>query len=114
MANLPDETVTIVFNLQRRLWELINEATAADWTILEQYGETERTMPALDHLENARERLKSSYSRLHNLMLLVGEAQPVANSATLNLLRETIERSQATIPAIEATIQEVKRDLDLP
>lgn len=114
MANLSDETVTIVFNLQRRLWELINEVTAAEWMILEQYGETQATIPPLDQLQNGRERLRSSYSRLYTIMLRVAESQPITDSATLNLLFETIERSQATIPAVKASVQEAKRDLNLP
>ncbi len=47
-------------------------------------------------------------------MLRVAESQPITDSATLNLLLETIERSQATIPAVEASVQEAKRDLNLP
>lgn len=86
MANLPDEAVTTVFNLQRRLWELINQATTAAWVIFEQFGETEETLPELEELRNAAERLRNFYSRLYTLMLQVVESQPSATSATLNLL----------------------------
>ena len=114
MANLSDEIVTTVFNLQRQLWKLINEVASAEWMILEQYGETQTTIPPLDQLQSGRERLRASYSRLYTIMLRVGESQPITDSATLNSLLETIERSQATIPAIEASVQEAKRDLNLP
>lgn len=90
MANLPDETITTVLNLQRRLWELINETTAAAWAILEQYSETEAAIPALEQLDNVRERLTDPYSRLHILLLRVGESQPTAPTATLDLLARTI------------------------
>jgi hypothetical protein len=71
MANLPDETATTIFNLQRRLWELINEATKAGWMILEEYGETERSVSELEQVQNATERLRDCYSRLYTLMLRV-------------------------------------------
>lgn len=61
MANLPEATVTIVFNLQRQLWELINQATTVAWLIFEQFGETEETFPELEELSNATERLTDSY-----------------------------------------------------
>lgn len=35
MADLPEETINTVLNLQRRLLQLINEATAAGFIILE-------------------------------------------------------------------------------
>lgn len=56
MANLTNETITTVLNLQRRLLQLINQATAAGQIILEEYGETEATIIALNQLQNVRER----------------------------------------------------------
>ena len=114
MANLPDETVTTVFNLQRRLWELINQTTTAAWVIFEQFGETEETIPELEELRNAAERLTDSYSRLYTLMLRVAESQPSATSAMLNLLDQSIERSQATADASQASVREIKRTWNLP
>lgn len=85
MAKLPDETANKAFSLQRRLWEMLDEVTAAAWLILEEYGETEISLSALDEVDNSRERLNSSLSRLYALMLRVAEAQPMADSATLEL-----------------------------
>ena len=56
MANLTNETITTVLNLQRRLLQLINQATASGQIILEEYGETEATIIALNQLQNVRER----------------------------------------------------------
>lgn len=114
MANLPAETVTTVFNLQRRLWELITQATATDWAILEQYGETEATITALEQLDNLRKRLTAPYSRLHILLLQLGEFQPKTSAASLDLLAEIIEQAQAMVEAAKVSIQETKRDLNLP
>ncbi len=44
MAKLPDTTVTIIFDLQRQLLERINEATATEAIIFEQFGENEETL----------------------------------------------------------------------
>ncbi|NER32714.1 MAG: hypothetical protein F6J93_01315 [Oscillatoria sp. SIO1A7] len=114
MAKLPEETVNKAFSLQRRLWETIDEVTAVAWVILEEYGETEISLSALGEVDNSRERLNSSLSRLYTLMLRVAESQPMADSATLNLLAATIESSEGTIAAVEASLQEAKRNLNLP
>lgn len=113
MANLPDETITTVLDLQRRLLQLINQATAAGFIILELYGETEATIPDLEILQNARERATSYYIRLYRLLLQIAESQPVATSATLNLLAQSIAETQAIADASEATIQEAKRDWNI-
>lgn len=113
MAKLPDETMTTVFNLQRRLLERIDEATATALNIFDQFGETEVTVSELEQLDNVRERATSCYSRLHILLLRIAESQPVATSATLNLLAQSIEQAQATDAASEATIQEIRSDLNL-
>ena len=90
MGNLPEETKNTVLNLQRRLLKLINEATAAGFIILEQYGETKATILDLELLQNARERTTSYYVRLYRLLLQIAESQPVATSATLNLSRSAL------------------------
>lgn len=41
MAKLPDETITTIFNLQRRLLIRIDEATATEAIIFERFGEIE-------------------------------------------------------------------------
>lgn len=91
MAKLPDETIQTIFNLQRRLLERIDEATATEAMIFERFGEVEETIPELEELQNVRERATSSYSRLYSLLLRIAEAQPTATSATLNLLAQSIE-----------------------
>ena len=114
MAKLSDETLTIVFNLQRRLLQRINEATETEAIIFEQFGEAEIIFVELEQLYNIKERARSSYSRLYTLLLRVAESQPMATSATLDLLALSIEQAEATDAASDATIQEIKGDLDLP
>lgn len=109
MAKLSDETLTLVFNLQRRLLQRINEATATEAIIFEQFGE-EETIIELQQLQNVRERATSSYSRLYTLLLRVAESQPTATSATLDLLALSIEQAEATDAASEASVQDIKRN----
>lgn len=128
MAKLPDETTTTIFNLQRQLLEridmaagsevssptLADEATATEALLFEEFGETEETIPELQELQSVRERATSSYSRLYTLLLRVAEAQPVASSATLNLLVQAIEQAQANNAAADASVKDVKRNWNLP
>lgn len=114
MANLPDETLTTIFNLQRRLFQIIDRAKAAELNLVRQYGETEETLAELEQIDNAQERARTSYTRLGRLLLLVAEYQPTANAATMNLLEQSIEIAQATVAATQATIEETKRNWNLP
>jgi hypothetical protein len=114
MAKLPDETLTIIFNLLRQLAEGIEEASATEWALFEQYGETEVAIPELEELQNSRERLTEPYSRLHTLLLRILESQPTATAAMLNLLIQTIEQAQAAADAAQASVREVKRNWNLP
>jgi hypothetical protein len=114
MATLPNQTLTTILTLQRRLLELINEAKAAEFHLFEEFGETEETIPELEQLQNSAERLRNPYSRLYSLTLGIAEAQPTASTAMLNLLVQTIGEAQAATDAVDASIQEVKRSWNLP
>lgn len=113
MAKLANDTLITVLNIYRQLLELINEAKATEYLILEQFGETEATLIALEELQNIVERMRNSYSRLNTLLLRIAEAQPVANTSTLELLMKSIEQAQGNLASSLATIQESKRDTDL-
>ena len=99
MAELSEENLTIILELQRRLAKLIHQASATELFIFESHGETVATMTILEQLTNIKERATSSYSRLSNLLLRISEMQPIASTATLELLSKTIEQAQATADA---------------
>jgi len=113
MAKLPDETKSTIVNLLRGLGELIDEAGETELVIFEQFGETEITISALNELQNVRERLRNSYTRLCRLFLQVSESQPNAPAAVLNLLYLSIEEGQANLDAGDASIREAKREIGL-
>lgn len=110
MAKLPNEILTSIFSLQRQLVEGIEEASALEWILFEQYGETEETIGELEELYNARERLTLNYSRLHTLLLRILESQPTASAPMLDLLSQTLGQGQSVANAATASIREIKRN----
>ena len=113
MANLPEETLITVFELQKQLFKIINEATATDYNLAEQYGEISATVPELEELQNIRERARDTYTRLFRLLLNIGEAQPEINQSTLQLLYRAIEQANLTISALEVSIKEIRNNWNL-
>ncbi len=114
MAKLPDETITRVLNLQRQLLERIDDAAATEFAILAQFGETEATADYFELLQNARDRADSYYSRLYTALRQIYPSQPVASRDSLELLGRFIQEAEATVDAIAATVQEIRRDFNLP
>ena len=84
MAQLPDETLSTIFRLQQRLVLLLDTATAAEYSILQQFGETEAKMPELEAIDNIKERLRIPYNRLHRILQQVAESQPAATAANVH------------------------------
>lgn len=114
MAKLPDATLTTIFTLQRRLVQLLDVATATEYVMLQQFGETVETIPELESIDNVKERLRVPYNRLHRVLQQAAESQPVATADVLELLYITIEQTEAAADASEASILEIKRTWDLP
>ena len=110
MAQLPEDTIATVLELQRRLLEIIHQATLLNFLITEQHGETSLTLIYLEQLDNAQHRADTYYSRLYNLMKRIAESQPTASPAMLNLLTVAIAEGQASVDALDATLAEIKSD----
>lgn len=113
MANLPEATLNTIFNLQKQLFYIINEATATEYNLLEQYGETSETLSELEELFNIRERARDAYTRLFRLLLNIAQTQPIANQDTLELLRGTIEQVDLIVNALKISIREIKNNWSL-
>lgn len=113
MAYLSDEITDEIFDLQRRLLQLINDAAALELAMLEQFGETEATIPELDEILNIKDRATSYYTRLNRLLLQIFQSQPLADSATLNLLAQSISQTRAIVDAGKANLLEIKRNWKL-
>jgi hypothetical protein len=113
MAKISDEMLTRVLSLQKQLLIVIDQAKDLEYKIVEQFGETDETITALEALDNITERLRNTYTRIQTLILRIAEAQPNADINTLQLLDKSIEQAQANLAASEATIMESKGDVGL-
>lgn len=114
MAKLPAETTATINSLKQESLDIVEEATALEMRIFELFGETEETLSYLDEMKNVADYAESSYSQLSTLQLLFAKAQPTAPADMLELLAQAIARTQARIPALERSIQEVKMEWELP
>lgn len=112
MAKLPDNTLSIIFKLQRQLLERIDETTATEFALFELYGE-EEIIDYYEQLQNARERADAYYVRLFTTLRQIYPSQPAASRDSLELLSRFIAEAEATVNAVEATISEIKRDFNL-
>ncbi|MEK0183020.1 MAG: hypothetical protein EAZ78_25845 [Oscillatoriales cyanobacterium] len=114
MADLPSETTETINQLKQQSLNIVNKALALELTIFELFGETDATIAALDEMKSAAENAESSYSQLSTIQLQMAQAQPFASSDMLQLLERAIARTQARIPALERSIEEVKMEYNLP
>jgi hypothetical protein len=86
----------------------------AEFTLFERFGETDITIPYLTYLKDVAEESASRYLQLANIRLRIAEAQPDTPTDMLRLLYQGISQSQSRIPALEHTVQEIKREWNLP
>ncbi|MBW4621267.1 MAG: hypothetical protein KME17_18145 [Cyanosarcina radialis HA8281-LM2] len=114
MAKLPSETTEIINNLKQQSLDIVDDATAIELTIFELLGETQQTLSYMDEMKNVADEAASSFSQLSTLQLQIAQAQPNATPDLLRLLSQVIARTQARIPALERSIQEVKMEWNLP
>ncbi len=67
----------------------------------------------LDEIQNVKERAISYYTRLYRLLLQLSQSQPLADSATLDLLTRSLTQTQAIANAGQASLLEIKRNWNL-
>jgi len=68
MAKLPPDRSTLIWNLKQGLLDIVDEAKAAELDLLERFGETDRTIEALDQLAQIAEQAKERFSQLSILL----------------------------------------------
>jgi hypothetical protein len=110
MAKLPDPVISNIFIIQRRIIECIDATTVTEFRLFERMGETAETLPEFEELQNIKEKLRSKYSRLYNLLLRIAESQPIASRDMLDLLYRSIESTEASLDASVASLQEIQRN----
>jgi hypothetical protein len=113
VAEIPLETIAKILELLGKLSILIDRASAAELSIFNTYGETEEIVDVLNQLQNTKERGVEAYTRLSGLMLKISRFQPSAPMAMVEMLEKSIEISEATVDAGEATVTEAKNDWNI-
>jgi len=113
MAKIAPEIQEIIWELTQRLLEIVDEAKAVEYNLLERFGETDRTIVALDQLTEITAQATARFSQLSTLLIRVAESQPVANQDLLRLLDERIDNIANRIPALARSIEEIKIDWNL-
>jgi hypothetical protein len=104
MAKLPDPVISNIFIIQRRIIECIDATAATEFRLFERMGETAETLPEFEELQSIKEKLRSKYSRLYNLLLRIAESQPIASRDMLDLLYRSIESTEASIDTSIASL----------
>ncbi len=108
MAKLPSNILDEIFELLKKLSELVDDATLTEYLIFEKFGETDETITSLDDLNGIGLDASSRYSQLSNLRLRLAEIQPSVSKDMLRLLQNSIEQNKLRIPAIKRSIEEIK------
>jgi hypothetical protein len=73
IAKLSEQTLLAILNLQQRLIEGVDAATALELLVFQEFGETDSAKSNLEQLQNIRYRLADPYSRLCTLLLRIAE-----------------------------------------
>ncbi|MBW4622528.1 MAG: hypothetical protein KME17_24620 [Cyanosarcina radialis HA8281-LM2] len=113
MAKLPQETTETIWSLKRRLLDIVEEATAAEFNLFERFGETTETIMPLDELKSISEQATSRFSQFSSLQIKMAQTQPTAVPDMVDLLMGVIDRTQERVPALERSVQEIKSDWSL-
>jgi hypothetical protein len=113
MAEFSQELIKTVLDLQCALLIIIHKATATSFVLFEQQGEIGAAATDLEQLDNVVERADNYYARLSTLLRTIARYQPVIPPNTMELLDTSIEQTQASIDALEASIIEINRNWQL-
>lgn len=113
MAELTEETLSIAFNLQKRLLQITNQASSLGFRIWEQFGETDATIADLDLLQNVTEQARANYTRLTKQLFEIAVSRSKSNLMTMNSLSHYCHSVETHISDLEATIAQVKSNQQL-
>lgn len=90
----------------------MDEATAAEFSLFERFGETDSTIIVLDELKDIAEQAQARFSQFSSLQLRIADAQPIPLDM-LELLMRVITNAQQRIPALERSVEEIKIEWSL-
>jgi hypothetical protein len=113
MAQLSPEINQAIWDLKRKLLEIINTSKSVEFNLLAADGETNETVPTLDQLQTITEKAIDRFSRLSTLQLRIAEAQPILGENMLAFITEAIIASESNIPALKQSIEEIRQGFNL-
>ncbi len=114
MAKLPNSLDETLWSLKRQLLEIADQAKAEDFILLENFGETERTVPYLDELQSVAEQANERFFQFSNIQIRIANAQPQIFPDMLELTNRIIANTTQRIPALKRSIEEIKTEWRLP
>ncbi len=113
MAKLPNEVTETINSLKQQLLNLIEEATANEFIIFDNYGESETAINYIHEMSSVANDAEDSFNRLSTIQLRIAKSQPNATRDLIELMSKTISQNQARIPALSRSIEEVKQEFNL-
>jgi hypothetical protein len=113
MAKLPNDIPETIWGLKRKLAHVIDNARSAEFFLFDTFGETERTIVYLDDLQSVAEQATERFSQFSSLQIRISNVQPHVSEDMLELVTRLIESTEARLPALEQSIQEIRTEWDL-
>ena len=114
MAKLPNEVSETIWRLKRQLADVIENARTAEFALFNTFGETERTIVYLDDLQSVAEQATERFSQFSSLQIRIFNVQPHVPGDMLELVMQSISNTEARLPALEQSIQEIRTEWELP
>jgi hypothetical protein len=108
MAKLSNEVSETIWSLKRQLADVIENAKAAEFVLFDTFGENERTVTYLTDLQSVAEQATDRFSQLTTLQIRVFNTQRQISSDMLDFITQVIAKTEARLPALEQSIQEIK------
>jgi hypothetical protein len=113
MAQISAEFQSNIRNLQQNLLDIVDNAKATEFILLERFGENNQTIIVLEELTAIAQQASDLYIQISRLLLRTAEIQPSITSDMLSLLIEKVAIIENRVPALERSIREVKSDWNL-
>jgi hypothetical protein len=113
MAKLPNDISETIWGLKRKLADVIDNARSTEFFLFDTFGETERTIVYLDDLQSVAEQASERFSQFSSLQIRILNVQPHVPEDMLELVTRVIENTEARLPALEQSIQEIRTEWEL-
>jgi hypothetical protein len=114
MAKLSNVISETIWRLKRHLSDVIENSRATEFALFNTFGETDRTIVYLDELQSVAEQATERFSQFSSLQIRIFNIQPHVPEDMLELVMQVIANTEARLPALEQSIQEIRIEWELP